>query len=148
MAGLYAFFYGTLHLLVYVIADRFAGLNFPDGIVARTTAVNLARASVGRHLQKTVYHGWLHDVGDNGAAGDHVNGHNDSPAWRQTVEPTASRGLRDGCPRVVHYWWLVKADIRRPLAYAVVVASLLTFRAYWTQWRERVPSRRAPSSNS
>src|SRR5204862_1324942 len=26
MLGLYAFFYGTLHFLTYVIADRFAGL--------------------------------------------------------------------------------------------------------------------------
>jgi len=30
---------------------------------------------------------------------------------------------------VIHYWWLVKADIRRPEAYAVVVALLLGFRA-------------------
>ena len=29
MAGLFAFFYGTLHFLTYVIADRFAGLDFP-----------------------------------------------------------------------------------------------------------------------
>ena len=32
MTGLFAFFYGTLHFLTYVIADRFAGLDFPDGI--------------------------------------------------------------------------------------------------------------------
>ena len=35
MTGLFAFFYGTLHFLIYVIADRFAGLDFPDGIVRR-----------------------------------------------------------------------------------------------------------------
>src|SRR6266481_3234446 len=44
MAGLFAFFYGTLHFLTYVIADRFAGLDFPNGIVAWTTVVNLAKA--------------------------------------------------------------------------------------------------------
>jgi DMSO/TMAO reductase YedYZ heme-binding membrane subunit len=32
---------------------------------------------------------------------------------------------------VVHYWWLVKADVRRPLTYAAVVVVLLAFRAYW-----------------
>jgi sulfoxide reductase heme-binding subunit YedZ len=32
---------------------------------------------------------------------------------------------------VVHYWWLVKADIRRPLTYAAVVVVLLAFRVYW-----------------
>ena len=37
MTGLFAFFYGTLHFLTYVIADRFAGLDFPDGIVAWST---------------------------------------------------------------------------------------------------------------
>ena len=31
---------------------------------------------------------------------------------------------------VVHYWWLVKADVRRPLNYGAVVALLLGFRAY------------------
>jgi sulfoxide reductase heme-binding subunit YedZ len=29
---------------------------------------------------------------------------------------------------VVHYWWLVKADVRRPETYALVVAILLAAR--------------------
>ena len=29
---------------------------------------------------------------------------------------------------VVHYWWLVKADVSRPLAYGVVVGVLLVLR--------------------
>src|SRR5438094_751933 len=41
MAGLFAFFYGTLHFLIYVIADRFAGLTFRDGMWAWTTAREL-----------------------------------------------------------------------------------------------------------
>ena len=51
MAGLFAFFYGTLHFLTYTIADRFAGLDFPDGIVAWSTVKNLA-ASVGADIYK------------------------------------------------------------------------------------------------
>ncbi len=51
MAGLFAFFYGSLHFLIYVIADRFAGLDFPDGIVAWSTVRNLA-ASVGEDIYK------------------------------------------------------------------------------------------------
>jgi sulfoxide reductase heme-binding subunit YedZ len=31
----------------------------------------------------------------------------------------------------VHYWWLVKADIRQPLMYAVIVGVLLAFRVAW-----------------
>ena len=42
MAGLFAFFYGTLHFLTYVIADRFAGLEFPNAVVAWTTVTGLA----------------------------------------------------------------------------------------------------------
>ena len=29
---------------------------------------------------------------------------------------------------VVHYWWLVKADVSRPLAYGAIVATLLAAR--------------------
>jgi sulfoxide reductase heme-binding subunit YedZ len=32
---------------------------------------------------------------------------------------------------VVHYWWLVKADIRRPQTYAAIVAVLLGFRVVY-----------------
>src|SRR5262249_51118362 len=39
MIGLYAFFYGCLHFLVYAVADRFASLvDFPQGIVSWDTA--------------------------------------------------------------------------------------------------------------
>jgi len=51
MTGLFAFFYGTLHFLIYVIVDRFAGLDFPDGFVAWSTVRNLAR-SVGEDIYK------------------------------------------------------------------------------------------------
>src|SRR5713101_2636021 len=46
MLGLFAFFYGSLHLLTYVVADRLAGLDFSHGIVVWTTARDLA-VSVG-----------------------------------------------------------------------------------------------------
>ncbi|VAW79445.1 Protein-methionine-sulfoxide reductase heme-binding subunit MsrQ, partial [hydrothermal vent metagenome] len=29
---------------------------------------------------------------------------------------------------VIHYWWLVKADVLEPLVYGVVLAGLLGFR--------------------
>jgi len=51
MVGLFAFFYGTLHFLTYAIIDRFAGLDFPDGIVAWSTVRNLG-ASVAADVYK------------------------------------------------------------------------------------------------
>lgn len=32
---------------------------------------------------------------------------------------------------IVHYWWLVKADILEPVIYSVVLALLLADRVYW-----------------
>jgi len=40
---------------------------------------------------------------------------------------------------VVHYWWLVKADIRHPLIYGALVALLLGFRVVTTLQKARVP---------
>src|SRR6185295_7722463 len=47
---------------------------------------------------------------------------------------------------VIHYWWLVKADIRRPLAYGVVVATLLGFRIVWS--RRHAKTVLAPSTST
>ena len=35
---------------------------------------------------------------------------------------------------VLHFWWLVKADIREPMLYAVIVGVLLSFRVAWRVW--------------
>jgi DMSO/TMAO reductase YedYZ heme-binding membrane subunit len=39
-----------------------------------------------------------------------------------------------GIVAALHYWWLVKSDVRRPLAYAAVVLVLLAYRAYKTKF--------------
>ena len=31
---------------------------------------------------------------------------------------------------MLHYWWLVKSDIREPLLYAAILALLLGFRLF------------------
>jgi sulfoxide reductase heme-binding subunit YedZ len=38
---------------------------------------------------------------------------------------------------VMHYWMLVKSDIRLPAYYGLVVASLLAFRVYWARMQDR-----------
>jgi sulfoxide reductase heme-binding subunit YedZ len=133
MIGLYAFFYGTLHFLVYTIADRFAGLDFPDGIVSSTTVRKLA-ASVGEDIYKrpfitigfttlmlllplavTSTAGWIRRLG-----GKRWN------ALHRLVYVAAMTA-------VIHYYWLVKADVSRPIIYAAIVAVLLGFRAYWSR---------------
>jgi len=135
MIGLYAFFYGTLHLLTYAIVDRFAGLDFPDGIVAWSTAVNLAK-SVGADIYKrpfitvgftawltmlplaiTSTAGWIRRLGGR--------------AWNRLHRLVYATGV----VAVLHYWWLVKADVSRPLRYGAVVLALLGARVYWSRAR-------------
>jgi sulfoxide reductase heme-binding subunit YedZ len=143
MSGLFAFFYGTLHFLAYVIVDRFAGLDFPNGIVAWTTVENLVKAAwddVYKRPFITVGFATLASMvplAVTSTAGmiRRLGGRRWSQIHRITYL-TAVLG-------VVHYWWLVKADIRRPLAYGAVVACLLVFRLYWARLRGGAPARAA-----
>src|SRR3954467_1135891 len=50
----------------------------------------------------------------------------------------------------LHYWWLVKADVNRPLTYAAVVAILLGARVMWARRRGaiRAPARREPGQTA
>jgi sulfoxide reductase heme-binding subunit YedZ len=49
---------------------------------------------------------------------------------------------------VVHYWWLVKADVRRPQTYALIVATLLLFRVGWRWWHAVAPARAPAAAGS
>jgi sulfoxide reductase heme-binding subunit YedZ len=140
MAGLFAFFYGTLHLLTYVIADRFAGLDFPDGMLALSTARNLVK-SVGADIYKRPFitigfSAWLSmaPLAMTSTAGmiRRLGG----ARWNRLhrlVYLTATLG-------VLHYWWLVKADVRRPLTYGAVVGILLAVRVYRARARRQAPA--------
>ena len=148
MAGLYAFFYGSLHFLTYTIVDRFAGLDFPDGIVAWSTVRNLG-ASVAADVYKrpfitigftafslmvplaiTSTAGMIRRLG-----GKRWN------ALHRLVYVSAVAG-------VVHYYWLVKADITRPVIYAAIVLALLAIRAYWSRMRAVAPRAASAASRS
>lgn len=148
MAGLFAFFYGTLHFLTYVVADRYAGLDLSTGYFTRTVARELVK-SVGEDIYKrpfiTVgFSAWLTMVplALTSTAGSirRLGGR----AWNRLhriVYVTASLG-------VLHYWWLVKADVRRPFAYGAVVLSLLVVRGYWSWMRSAASARRAATARA
>ena len=141
MLGLFAFFYGTLHFLTYVVGDRFASLDFPDGFVAWSTFVNLL-ASIWEDVAKRPYitvgfiafvsmiplaltstAGWIRRLG----------GRN----WQllhRLIYLTAIAG-------VTHYWWRVKADTLHPLIYAALVAVFLGYRVVHSLRRTRVHRR-------
>jgi sulfoxide reductase heme-binding subunit YedZ len=130
MTGLFAFFYGTLHFLTYVIVDRFAGLDFPDGIVSLTTVHGLAK-SVGEDIYKrpfiTVGFTALTLMVPLAVTSTAAMIRRLGKKW-QTLHRLVYASAALG---VVHYWWLVKADVRRPQTYAAVIGLLLAFRVWW-----------------
>jgi sulfoxide reductase heme-binding subunit YedZ len=137
MLGLFAFFYGSLHFLIYLVADRFASLDFPDGFIAWSTAVNLL-ASIWEDVAKrpfitvgfiafmtmlplaaTSTAGWIRRMG----------GRN----WQRLHRLIYVTGIAG----VTHYWWRVKADTLHPAIYAGVVILLLGFRVALSIKRSR-----------
>jgi sulfoxide reductase heme-binding subunit YedZ len=131
MLGLFAFFYGTLHLLIYLIADRYASLDFPNGILA-WQSVRAFAASVWSDIYKrpfiTVgFTAWLCMLSLALTSTAGMIRRLGGKRWNQLhalIYVAAIAG-------VVHYWWLVKADVRRPETYAAIVFVLLAFRIVW-----------------
>lgn len=129
MMGLFAFFYGTLHFLTYVVLDRFAGLfPFPSGIVSLDTARRLATYIVADiYMRPFITIGFtafvlMVPLAVTSTAGmiRRLGGRR----WQllhRLVYVSAAGG-------VIHYWWLVKSDISRPITYGFIVAALLGFR--------------------
>ena len=137
MVGLFAFFYGSLHFLTYLIGDRFASLDFPDGFIALSTLTNLL-ASIWEDIAKRPYitvgfiafvsmvplaltstAGWIRRLG----------GRN----WQRLHRLVYLTGIAG----VVHYWWRVKADTFHPAIYAAIVVLLLGFRLVLSFKRSR-----------
>jgi len=114
MLGLYAFFYGSLHLTAYVWFDKAfdASAIAQDvlrrwfilvGVLAFTSMVPLAVTSTDKMIKRLGGKRWqkLHRL----------------------TYLSAAAG-------VFHYYLLVKSDVRKPLLFAAVVAVLLGYRAY------------------
>ena len=128
MLGLFAFFYGTVHFLIYLVADRFASLDFPDGFVAWSTGVNLL-ASIWQDVAKRPFItvGFIAFVSmiplaltSTTASIRRLGGRN----WQRLHRLIYLTGIAG----VTHYWWRVKADTLHPIIYAVIVTLLLGYR--------------------
>jgi len=112
MIGLFAFFYATLHFLTYIWLDKFFDFHemvkdigkrpfITVGFSAFVLLLPLALTSTAWSIRRLGGKNWqrLHRL----------------------IYLTAILG-------VVHYWWLVKADIRKPEAYAFLLSLLLLYR--------------------
>ena len=127
MLGLFAFFYGTLHFLTYIWLDQFFDpASITKDVIKRPfITVGFTAFVLMMPLALTSTTGWIRRLG--------------GKRWQalhRLVYATAVLG-------VVHYWWLVKADISRPLAYGAIVATLLATRLVF-RLKPKVAPRRFP----
>jgi sulfoxide reductase heme-binding subunit YedZ len=112
MLGLYAFFYGVLHLSSYVSFDHVFDVAeilkdivkrpfITVGFTALVLMLPLAITSTDRMVRRLGAKRWL--------------------GLHRLVYVIAPLG-------VLHFWWMVKADVTEPAIYAVILALLLGYR--------------------
>jgi len=113
MIGLFAFFYGCLHLTTYLWLDKFFAWGEIVKDIAKRPFITAGFAAfiVLLPLAITSTAGWIRRLG--------------GKRWQllhRLIYFSAVAG-------VVHYYWLVKSDVRKPVFYGALVAVLLAYRA-------------------
>jgi methionine sulfoxide reductase heme-binding subunit len=120
MLGLFVFFYALLHFSTYLFLDQDGKLGAVWQDIAKRPYITLGMlglllltplaATSTSKVQRRLGKRWTQ--------------------LHRLVYVVAGLG-------VWHYWWLVKKDIRPPLAYAAVFAALLGYRWGHHLWRQR-----------
>ncbi len=118
MIGLFAFFYGTLHFLTYIWLDKFFDLHEMLKDIAKRPFITVGFSAFVLliPLAITSTAGWIRRLG--------------GKRWQRLHQLIYLTGIFG----VIHYLWLVKADLRKPLQYAFVLSLLLLYRVgVWLQ---------------
>lgn len=115
MLGLFAFFYGALHLVTYLWLDQFfdVGAILKDIVKRPFVTAGMTAFLLMLPLAVTSTTAMIRRMGG---------------AWWRRLHRLAYVAAIAG---VVHYWWLVKLDVTRPQIYAAVLAALLLLRVVW-----------------
>ena len=130
MLGLFAFFYASLHFSIWIGIDKFFDWRemLTDVGKRRFITVGFTGFVLLIPLAITSTKGWIRRLG--------------GKRWQKLhrlVYVTAVAG-------VVHYYWLVKSDVTKPVRYGVIVLLLLGYRAVMA--RRRKESRSAATAPS
>ena len=131
MLGLFAFFYACLHFTTYVWLDKFFDLSemWKDIHKRRFITVGFAAFVLLIPLAVTSTAGAIRRLGGKRWQALH---------WLIYVSAVLG---------VIHYYWLVKSDVRNPLQYAWMVGLLLAFRfGAWVVGRRKTSGPRAGPS--
>jgi methionine sulfoxide reductase heme-binding subunit len=125
MLGLFAFFYVCLHFMTWFILDKSFSWSemWADILKRRFITVGMLGFAMLIPLAVTSTAGWVRRMG--------------FAKWQRLhrlIYFTALAG-------VIHYYWLVKSDVRLPLMYGGIFAVLMAYRVFL--WKKRVPAGRA-----
>ena len=119
MLGLFAFFYAALHMLTWVWLLNLLELPLMIEDVIERPFITVGMAAflilLALALTSTTYA--IRKLGRR---------------W----QPLHRLAYLAAILGVLHFWWLVKADISEPLRWALAVGVLLGIRVYWT-WQKR-----------
>jgi sulfoxide reductase heme-binding subunit YedZ len=112
MIGLFAFFYGVLHFLTYIWLDKFFDLHEMLKDIAKRPFITVGFSAFVLliPLAVTSTAGWIRRLG--------------GKYWQRLHRLIYVTGILG----VIHYIWLVKADKRKPLEYALALSMLLLYR--------------------
>lgn len=130
MLGLFAFFYACLHFITYIWFDKFFDVSemIVDVTKRRFITVGFTGFVLMIPLAITSTAGWIRRLGGRRWAVLH-----------RLIYVSAVSG-------VVHYYWLVKSDVRKPVKYGIIVALLLGYRLVVTLQARRKRSTSPASS--
>ncbi|MFB1486996.1 MULTISPECIES: sulfite oxidase heme-binding subunit YedZ [unclassified Thiocapsa] len=125
MLGLFAFFYAVLHVLTYLWLDRFFDLGtIAEDVLKRPyITVGFAAFVLMVPLAITSTQGWIRRLGRR---------------WKRLHRAVYAIGVLG----VLHYLWLVKADLLEPAIYGGILAVLLGMRVPWRDLATRLRSTR------
>ena len=124
MIGLFAFFYASLHFSTWFGLDKDFDMHeiLRDFVKRRFIIAGLAAFLSMVPLAVTSTKGWIRRLGGR--------------RWQWLHRLIYFTGVA----AVVHYYWLVKSDVRLPLLYGSLVAILLAYRIGSQLWARRAPT--------
>lgn len=128
MLGLFAFFYAALHFTTYIFLDKFFDVHemvkdigkrkfITIGFTAFVLLIPLAATSTAGMIRRL------------------------GKRWQmlhRLIYVSAIAG-------VIHYWWLVKADVRKPQYYAIALILLLGYRLLAAHRKKTATPMRVPA---
>ncbi|MBI5464290.1 MAG: sulfoxide reductase heme-binding subunit YedZ [Ignavibacteriales bacterium] len=135
MTGVFAFFYAALHFTTYIWLDKFFEWQemFDDVAKRKFIAIGFASFVLLIPLALTSFNKAQKWLG--------------GKRWNALHRLTYLIGIGG----VVHFIWRVKADLREPTIYAVVVGVLLLLRLWWliaqTRWFSHAGQRKPLQSS-